>query len=203
MTREDIQSLRTPLIALAVTVLLGAGVVLYSGGIEHDARRLLRERETQLGQARVRIQNAQAEAETTARYADAYRHLEKIGFAGEEQRMNWLDGLRSANEHARIPGVEYDIGAQRPYAHAPEVGSGPLVLHESPMRLRLRLLHEGDLPRFFDALAQSDAGFFMADRCVLRRLPAEAVESGTRLRQNLAAECDLRWLTARPATEKK
>jgi hypothetical protein len=203
MTRDDIQALRTPLIALAVTVLLGAGVVLYSGGIEQDARRLLRERETQLGQARVRIQNAQGETEMTARYGDAYRRLTQIGFAGEEQRMNWLDGLRSANEQARISGVEYEIGAQRPYAHAAEFGSGPLALHESPMQLRLRLLHEEDLPRFFDALAQSDAGFFTVDRCVLRRLPAEDVERSTRLRQNVAAECDLRWLTARPATEKK
>jgi hypothetical protein len=203
MTRDDIEALRTPLIALVVTVLLAAGVVLYSGEVEQGARRLLRERETQLGQARLRIRNAQAELEMTARHGAAYRHLEQIGFAGEEQRMNWLDGLRSANERARISGVEYEIGAQRPYAQAAEFGAGPLLLHESPMQLRLRLLHEEDLPRFFDALAQSGAGFFVVDRCLLRRLPAEDVETSTRLRQNLAAECDLRWLTARPATEKK
>jgi hypothetical protein len=203
MIRDDIEALRTPLIALAVAVLLATGAVLYSGGAKHDAQRILREREAQLGQARLRIQNAQAETEMTARYGDAYRYLAQIGFAGEEQRMNWLDGLRSATEQARISGAEYEIGAQRPYAHAAEVGSGRLQLHESPMQLRLRLLHEEDLPRFFDALAQSGAGFFTFDRCVLRRLPAEDVERSTRLRQNVAAECDLRWVTARPAAEKK
>jgi hypothetical protein len=71
------------------------------------------------------------------------------------------------------------------------------------MQVRLRLLHEEDLPRFFEALAQSGAGFFTIDRCVLRRLPSEDVERGTRLRQNVAAECDLRWLTARPAENKR
>ena len=73
------------------------------------------QRETQLKQARLRIQNADAEKEMITRYAGAYQELARIGFAGEEQRINWLDGLRSANEQARTFGVEYDIGAQRPY----------------------------------------------------------------------------------------
>jgi hypothetical protein len=203
MTRDDIEALRTPLVALALMVVLAAGVVLHSDGVLDDARQRLVERATLLEQARLRTQNAQTERETIARYGNSYRELERIGFAGQEQRMNWLDGLRSANEWARISGVEYEIGAQRPYAYAAEFGSVPVPLHESLMQVRLRLLHEEDLPRFFDALVRSGAGFFTVDRCVLRRLSSEDVERSTGLRQNVAAECDLRWLTAHPATANK
>jgi hypothetical protein len=71
------------------------------------------------------------------------------------------------------------------------------------MQVRLRLTHEADLPRFFDALAQTGAGFFTIDRCVLRRLASGDVEPGTRARQNVAAECGVRWLTARPVAENR
>ena len=137
------------------------------------------------------------------RYADAYQQLARTGFVGEEQRINWLDSLRSANEEARMFGVEYDIGAQRPYVYAAEFPAAPLQLHESLMQVRLRLLHEEDLTRFLDALAWSGGGFFTVDRCVLRRLRTGEAERDARVQQNIAAECDLRWLTARLPAEKK
>ena len=37
MTREDIDALRMPLIALGVTLLVAAGAILYSGAILDDA----------------------------------------------------------------------------------------------------------------------------------------------------------------------
>jgi hypothetical protein len=203
MTREDIGALRIPLIALAVTLLVAAGAILYSSAFLDDARRLLGQRETQLREARLRIQNADAEKKMIARYAGAYQELARIGFAGEEQRINWLDGLRSANERARTFGVEYDIGAQRPYAYATEFPAAPLQLHESLMQIRLRLLHEEDLTRFLDALAHTGGGVFTVDRCVLRPLRTGEAERDARVQQNIAAECDLRWLTARLPTEKK
>jgi hypothetical protein len=203
MTRDDIEALRTPLFTLAVTLVVAACVILYSSEWLDDARRLLGQRETQLGEARLRIQNAEAEKDMIARYIGPYQEIARMGFAGEEQRMNWLDGLRSANELARTPGVEYDIGAQRPYTYASEFTAAPLQLHESLMRIRLRLVHEEDLRRFLDALAGSGGGFFTIDRCVLRRLRTEEAERNARTEQNIAAECDLRWLTARVAAEKK
>ena len=203
MTRDDIGALRMPLITLAVTLLVAAGAILYSSAFLDDARRLLGQRETQLREARLRIHNADAEKEMAARYADAYQELARTGFAGEEQRINWLDGLRSANEQARTFGVEYDIGAQRPYAYAAEFPAAPLQLHESLMQVRLRLLHEEDLTRFLDALAWSGGGVFTVDRCVLRRLRTGEAERDARVQQNIAAECDLRWLTARLPAEKK
>lgn len=197
MTRNDIGALRTPILALAVTLLVAAGIVLYSGALRDDARGILGQREAQLQDARVRIQNAEAEKETSTRYLAAYFELVRNGFAGDEQRINWLDGLRLANDQAPTFGVEYDIGAQRPYAYAAEFGAAPLQLSESLMRLRLRLLHEEDLGRFLDLLARNAGGFFTVDRCILRRSGFAGATLDTPLQQNITAECELRWLTAR------
>jgi hypothetical protein len=199
MTREDFDALRTPLIALAVTLVIAAGSILYSGSLLDDARRLLAQRETQLKDARLRIQNAGEEKEMISRYVAAYQQLARAGFVGEEQRINWLDSLRTANEQAHIFGVEYDIGAQRPYAYAAEFNPGQLQLNESVMQIRFRLLHEEDLPRFFDALSRSSGGFFTIDRCVMRRLRPGEGDRAAAMQQNLSAECDVRWLTTRPA----
>jgi hypothetical protein len=170
-----------------------------------NAQRGLTQREGQLREARLRIQNAGEEKDMIARYLDSYQQLARAGFVGDEQRINWLDSLRIANEEAGIFGVEYDISAQRPYAYASEFNAGQLLLQESLMRLRFSLLHEEDLPRFFNALARGSGSFFTIDHCVVRRLKSGDAENTLTFQPHLATECELRWLTVKPsaAAEKK
>jgi len=197
ISREDLQALRMPLIALGATLLISITLVFASGSFLESAKRTQTQRESQLREARARIQNAGEEKEMIGRYLAPYQQLARAGFVGEEQRINWLDSLRLANEDARIFGVEYDIGAQKPYAYAAEFNPGQLLLQESVMRLRFRLLHEEDLPRFFESLARYSGGFFTIDQCHMRRLTVPA-DTGLQAQPNLAAECDLRWLTVKP-----
>jgi hypothetical protein len=204
MNREDLQALRTPLIVLGLTLLASVGVAFFSGSVLDSARDTRSQRETQLREARLRIQNAGEEKERIVRYVGAYEQLARAGFVGEEQRINWLDSLRLANQDGRTLGVEYDIGAQKPYTYAAEFDAGKLLLQESVMRLRLRLLHEEDLPRFFGSLAKHGGGFFTVDECRMHRLAANAPKA-PQVEANLGAECDVRWLTINPAApaEKK
>ena len=203
--REDLEALRVPLIALGATLLAALLMVWYSGSVLDSAERTRAQREAQLREARSRIQNAGDEKEMIARYLAAYQALAKAGFVGDEQRINWLDSLRLANEETRIFGVEYDIGAQKPYVYAAEYNPGQLVLQESVMHLRFNLLHEEDLPRFFDALGRYGAGFFTVEQCQLRRLRPGDVDRSMQVKPNLVSECDLRWLTVKPqaGTERK
>ena len=204
MTREDIQALRVPLLVLAATLLVSTLVVYVSDSVLEAAQRQLSQRETELRQARMRIQNAGEEKQMIAQYLGGYRDLARAGFVGDEQRINWLDTLRVANEEAGIFGVEYDIGAQKPYIYSAEFSVGDLLLQESLMQLRFRLLHEGDLPRFFDALRRHGGSFFTVDQCILRRVAPEGATTAA-VEPNLAADCELRWLTVKPASpaEKK
>jgi hypothetical protein len=205
MTRDDLEALRIPLIVLAATFILSAGFVYFSASVLENAHNALSQREGQLRHARLRIQNAGEEKEMIGRYLTRYQQLARAGFVGDEQRINWLDSLRTANEEAGLFGVEYDISAQRPYAYAAEFNTGQLLLEESVMRLKFRLLHEEDLPRFFHALARGSGGFFTIDQCLVRRLKTGEAEKSLQFQPHLAAECELRWLTIRPAAtpEKK
>ncbi|MGH6693527.1 MAG: hypothetical protein ACREF4_22905 [Gammaproteobacteria bacterium] len=175
-------------------VLLGALAVYSSGRLMIAARQQLAQQQIQLKEARTRLQKSGEEKDIIVRYIGGFRQLERTGFVGEEQRINWLDGLRLANQQADLFGVDYQIGAQRPYAFASEFNPGPLMLNQSIMRVRFRLLHEGDLERFFDSLALLGTGIFTVDQCLLRRIDTRGV---IRYQPNVNAECDLSWITVK------
>jgi hypothetical protein len=198
LTRQDIDALRVPQIALLGTIVAAAAIIFVSAAVLDSARALLSKRENELRQARLKIQNAGEERELISVYLGAYQQLARAGFVGEEQRITWLDTLRAANEEARIFGVDYDLSAQRPYAYASEFNTGQLLLQESMMHLRFGLLHEEDLPRFLDALARRSGGYFTVDDCVVRRATTEIEPNLSQIAAKLAAECNLRWLTVRP-----
>ena len=203
MTRDDIQELKTPLMVFAAVLVVTTALVWYSGSVSDGAHQRLLQQETQLKQMRLRIQNAGEEKEMIGRYLTGYRQLEQAGFVGDEQRINWLDALRMANQQSNIFGVEYEISVQRTYAHAAELNPGPLALKESVMKLKLRLLHEEDLARFFQALGRQGGGFFTVDQCVLRRTKPGEVDPSRAVQANLLAECDVSWVTAKPGTAEK
>jgi hypothetical protein len=192
MNQADLQALRIPLLVLAAVALLGALAVYYSSRMMVAAGQQLAQQQVQLKEARTRLQKSGEEKDIIVRYIDGFRQLERTGFVGEEQRINWLDGLRLANQQADLFGVDYQIGAQGAYAFASEFSPGPLKLNQSVMRVRFRLLHEGDLARFFNSLANQGTGIFTVDQCRLRRIDTGGV---IRYQPNINAECDLSWIT--------
>ena len=199
MKREDLEALRVPIIVLALTLVAAVSIVFFSGAVLDEAKATRKLRESQLRDARLRIQNAGEERERIIRYVAGYQQLARAGFVGEEQRINWLDSLRLAHEEAQIFGVEYDIGVQKPYAYAREFDIGKLALQESVMHLKFRLLHEEDLLRFFRSLAHHGGGFFTVDQCQIRRLGSNDADRSAQFQANLSADCDMRWLTITPA----
>ena len=194
MNQADLRELKTPLVVLLAVVLASAAAIYFSERLMATAREQLARQQVQLKEAQTRLQKSGDEKEIIVRYLDRFRQMERIGFIGEEQRINWLDGLRLANQQADLFGVDYQIGAQRPYAYAAEFHSGQLTLNQSIMRLRFRLLHEEDLVRFFDTLARQGTGLFTIDQCFLRRINTRGV---IRYQPNVNAECDLSWLTVK------
>lgn len=189
------RELQLPIVVLLVALFAACGAIYYSDMLLKEGRRQLSHQEAQSREARLRLQKSGDEKEAIVRYLGAYQELQRVGFAGEEQRINWLDGLRLANERTDLFGVDYQIAAQAPYAHAGELNPGELVLSQSVMALRFRLLHEEDLLRFFNTLRDAGAGMFAIDECALKRAEAGG---GIRYHPNIAAECKLSWITAKP-----
>ncbi len=189
---DNLRRLAVPGVILVVVTVLTFMVISYAENMVEGRRQLRDTAERQSSDARQKHANAGAEKELITRYLGPYSALQDAGFVGGEQRVNWVDSLRTANREARLFGVNYDIGQQEAYPLARDLGAGDLPLKQSPMKLTLPLLHEADLMAFFRSLAAQRSGMFMLNGCNLRRT---GVTPPTGTQANLTAECDVAWIT--------
>jgi hypothetical protein len=194
---RHVQALRLPLAVLLIVALSGAGAVSWTRNQIKQHERTLATQERQLAEARTRFQRSGEERDLIARFLPQFQNLRTRGLVGPEERINWLEALRAANDQARMFGAEYQISTQQPYAYAHEFGAQRLGMAQSVMKLNLRLAHEGELMRFFRLLERQQAGAFDINQCVLQRIGSQP-ESVT-LQPYLRAECELAWITLNPA----
>lgn len=195
-----LNGLLIPLLVLLVTVAAAAGLAKYTLDSVSFAQRNLDTQLAQMREAQSRVQKSGTEKDLIARYLPNYEKLDALGFIGDEQRIGWLDALRNVNQKGGMFGISYDIAAKKAYPLAAALGGSQLNLSQSVMKLRFQMLHEGDLPKFFEYLAEENAGVFVVNQCSLRRNNAVPAE---RFQPNLSAECEVAWITALPpaATE--
>ncbi len=198
MNTEEFKALRGPLLLLAAVLIAGSGIIYYTHQLWQQAKTALTQQRSQLRDAQTRMQRSGDEKTVIVQYVDEYRKLQASGFIGDEQRINWLDALRIANERTDLYGINYDIGIQQNYPYATEMDPGRIALRQSVMKLDLRLLHELDLLRFFNALRDQNAGLFHLDQCSLRRID---MSGAIRNQPNITASCQLAWITATPETQ--
>jgi len=202
MNSSDLQALRNPLLVLFIVLLVAAAAVYSTNQMKAASERQLAQQRVRLNEARTRLQKSGEEKNIIVRYRDAFRALQRAGFVGEEKRINWLEGLRITNQQADLFGIDYQIGSQQKYPYAASLNPGQVKLFESVMQLRFRLLHEEDLIRFFNLLAQQNLGIFHIDRCDMRRIDTRGI---IRYQPNVTADCKVSWITARiraPGTSK-
>ncbi|MDB5812672.1 MAG: hypothetical protein JWN94_4794 [Betaproteobacteria bacterium] len=196
MNAAELKSLQTPLIILLIVIALAASLIYELDQTLSASKKDLVQQQNQMREARTRLHKSGEEKDVIVKYLPNYQYLQQIGFAGDEQRLNWLEGLRQANQQARLFGVQYQIGSQQPYPYAADLNPGPLTLSQSIMKLNFQLLHEGDLMSFLAALGKEGAGFFSVNQCKLDRINSGG---SIRFQPNLRASCDIAWITLRPA----
>ncbi|MBT9613671.1 MAG: hypothetical protein IV108_10450 [Burkholderiales bacterium] len=183
--------LHTPLLVLLGSLAASSAWVYFSQQWS-DSTLQSRERErVVLSAIRQKSTQADQEKQIIQRYRDAYEDLQRSGTVGPEQRVNWLDALRSASQAARTLGVDYQLSQQT--ASPIKLDTGAYKLQQSTMKLRINLLHEGDLPSFLRALDAERPGLYLLQSCNLTRGPGGAFS--VRYETKLAAECELLWLS--------
>ena len=190
--RQRVSPLLLPVLVLAVVLTASFLVIRYAEALVAEASTNLASQTLALSDARLKHSNAGAEKDLIARYLGSYERLQAGGFIGGEQRINWVDGLRNANREADLYGVEYKIDAQDKLTLGSEYGAGALAVKQSPMKITVPLLHETDLMRFLRGLSAQRVGLFSLSGCVLRRTSAGTPNGN---QPNLAADCDLAWIT--------
>lgn len=189
-------TLALPLLLLLAVLAAVIAAVKFTDDQAQAAQNRLATQHTQMRDAQARVQKSGSEKELIVRYLPDYKKLQTLGFVGDEQRINWLDALRNANQKGGLFGINYEITARQAYPHAASLAPGQMLVTQSLMKLRLPLLHEADLQKFLQHVAEENAGVFMVDQCTVRRASNTQL---TRFQPNMTAECQLAWITAQPA----
>ena len=190
LTRNDLRKLALPLAAM-LALLTVAGLLAWS--THSDAIKAEQERtaasaaRTQIEQ---RLRQARNEEQEIKERARLLQHLQNTGIAGEERRLDWMELLRDSQRQLRLPGMKYEFGVQT------AVDGGKIAAdgwYASPLRVQLRLLHEGDLLNFLSRVQKGASALVIVRGCKLTPL---SDQPDTRIvPAQLGAECEMQWLT--------
>ncbi len=183
--------LRAPLLLLAGAAALSVTLVYFSyQWSAASGAQLARERAALSG---IRQKSAQVDQEKQLieRYRGPYEALQRGGAIGAEQRVNWLDALRAANQAVQTLGVDYQLSQQA--ASNLKLDTAGFKLQQTTMKINIKLLHEEDLQHFLRALDAQQAGLYLLQSCVLSRSAGGAFS--VRFEPKLGAECELAWLS--------
>ena len=194
MTLADLKSIRgSALLALAMAM-AGVGALWASARLADEVSRGHAAALDARGKAQRGLASARAEEAEIAEKIDRFRHLVERGAIGNEQRLAWVELIRDARARHQLGALDYEFSPQRPLdpTIAPS-DAGQLEAASSALRLRLPLLHEGDLLTLIDDLAANASAVVRVRECsIARRIPADNSAEA------LQADCLLDWITFRP-----
>lgn len=193
MREVEWRALRGSVAILALALALGGAA---AGGAVRFHDRAVHEygaQKTRLESTRSRHGAIDEQRRLVEAWLPAFRVLQAEGVVGDEQRLAWIEILRETAARLGLPSLRYRIERRTPYDIGPDFATGALRLFSTVVRIEAGLLHEGDLERLLGEIAARGAGLHRVERCDVRRAaPAFVMRSGA---VNLAAACDLRWIT--------
>lgn len=180
------------LLALAMA-LAGAAAVWASTRLAGDVRQAHERALAARTEAQRALAGARAEEAEIAAKIDRFRHLVERGAVGTEQRLAWVELIRDARARHHLGAVDYEFSPQRPLDPliAP-ADADQLEAAGSTLRIRMPLLHEGQLIALLDDLALNASAVVRVRECSVTRA-AVASEA-----EQLVADCLLDWITFRP-----
>jgi hypothetical protein len=193
--RKDWSRLRNPLLGLGFVLVLVGLLAYYSSTYHSKQEAALNAQQTALNQARQKYLSSGQEREMIVKYLPIYQSLIRSGFVGEEQRIEWIEKLRQIHLQNKLFSIEYHIGQQEKVTPSYLSNLGQFTLYQSTMKLKMSLLHEGDILTLLDGLQEQTAPFIVKE-CELVR-PVGAKINPKILASNIESTCDLDWLTLR------
>lgn len=193
--RKDLKPLRWPAAALVASIIFSALLINYVDGRSSVAAERVRMARVNANEAKRRYQDSDVEKAMISQYLPEYRELQTRGFIGSENRLKWIDALRTADRQLGEFGVQYELSAQGAYKGP--LSSEPVAvrLRQSTMNIRFAVVHEGHFLAFVDALEAQRAGTYSLRSCTLEPVHGDKPQPRTR---NLSASCQIDWVTMQP-----
>jgi hypothetical protein len=191
-TVRDLVKLQWPLLGALLLIALATLPAWWSSKEVELAQRQRDEANSRKLRTEQRLLQVRTEEQELRERAQIFQQMQQSGITGDERRLEWTELLVDIQRQLRIPGINYEFGIRKPL----ENGSNPEYSYfTSPMRIQLRLLHEEDLLRFLQHLQQEATALVLIRGCTLTPLASRGI--GSDELAQLAAECDLRWITVR------
>lgn len=189
---SDFALMRWSILAIFASSLVSVIILYGSGGYAEKARKERRSAQDILNDARNRLATAHQDQENMDIYASEYSLLIEDKVIGDDQRLDWMEGLEKIRRQNLVTDFRYTIAPQKIYTPQPPVDSGNFDIRYSEMKLQLDLLHEGQLPDFFNALHNQVKGWYQLEGCTLQRT---APGDGAAAAPYIKAECSGGWIT--------
>lgn len=203
-SKTDFPLLRWSLLIFFSSVLIG-GIALYSSEVFFNkTNQQLHKAQNMDVDARNSLSAIREDRNNIAIYADEYGELRSNKIIGDEQRLDWIEGLDKLHRQNLVTDFHYSIAPQKLYVAQPPIASGNFDIHYSEMKLQFDLLHETQLVNFFSALRTQTKGHYQLESCALQRV-SNAISDGTHAAAtstNLKAECSGGWITLKNRNSK-
>jgi hypothetical protein len=187
--KNDFPLIRKALIVLVISLLSGAALVGAGRAFLAKQQDGMNQAQAQRGDALSKRRQAETDKQEIHDYQPKFVTLRERGFVGEERRLDWIEHIKHIRESRKLLPITYEISAQQVFQVDPEVPIGDLELRGSKMKLRMDLLHEGDLLNFLDDLKRK--GFYTVQECTIKRAGTEPESAHL----PLVTECAVYWLT--------
>jgi hypothetical protein len=188
-SKADLTDLKWSLGALVLSLAISGGLLSASNKYLEHAQKDRQTSQQQLNDARTQLLAAKSDQENMSAYAFEYNSLLEQKVIGDEQRLDWIEGLEKLRQQGSVIDFKYTIAPQQSYTPNPPLDAGNFKLSRSGMTLQIDLLHEEQLLQLLTDMRKQMTGWFMLDGCTLTR------PGGDKGNSLLHADCTGGWFT--------
>jgi len=194
LSKTDLPILRWSILAICSSILVSAAILYASSAYIGSSQKDLTNARNARNDARNRLAAANEDRDNMSIYSKEYGDLVRRKIIGDEQRLDWIEGMEKLRQKNLVWEFRYHIAPQKIYIPKSPIATGNFDIHYSEMGLKFDLLHEAQLADFFAALPRYIEGWYQLEGCTLKRRTTEdnaATSSGAQL----SAECTGGWIT--------
>jgi hypothetical protein len=192
--RSDFSRIQISLAAAIAMIAAGVGISWLADQQVRSFAQTKISATSQLNEYEGKLKQVRAEEAEIKQKSALYSNLRARGIIGEEQRLDWVELIKEIKESRKLLDVQYEFSPQQALEASALSG---FSFKSSPMKLQMKLLHEGDLLNFINDLRKQAKAYVRVRSCNVVRIQRAAAPAGDAAL--LLADCQLDWITILPA----
>lgn len=187
--RDDFSRIQWSLLLATALIGIGGLLLLLSQDSVKNATRELTSATARKNEFDGKLRQVRTEEAEIRSKAALYSNLSARGIIGDEQRLDWVEEIRDIRERRKLLDLQYEFAPQQILDKTSAAGYN---FNASTMRVRMKLLHEGDLLNFINDLRDQAKAFIRVRHCTVSRIERGPASTDFAM---LNAECQIDWIT--------